>query len=119
MRKIIMILIAVSMGTIAQAQEKKDTYIVKGDIIEATLYHDNGTIAQTGSFAKDGTLTGTWTSFDRVGNKTAVGNYENNQKVGKWFFWEKEVLREVDYKNSKIAVVNTWVNDGTQVVSNK
>jgi len=73
-----------------QAQEKieKDTYILKGDVIEE-------------------------------GEKTAVGNYENNQKVGKWFFWTTDVLREVDYEDSKIAIVNTWINEDTKVVSNK
>ena len=120
MKKIVLILVALGMLNIAQAQEeKKDTYILKGDLIEATIHHDNGVVFQKGYFTKEGKLTGIWTSFDREGNKTAVGHYENNQKVGKWFFWDKDVLREVDYENSRIAVVNTWVNNGTRVVSNK
>ena len=121
MKKLMMIAVILGGFISAQAQEKieKDTYILKGDVIEATLYHDNGVVSQSGTFTKEGKLTGTWTSYNRQGEKTAVGNYENNQKVGKWFFWTAEMLREVDYEDSKIAIVNTWVNEDTKVVSNK
>jgi hypothetical protein len=48
-----------------------------------------------------------------------IGNYENNIKVGKWFFWTDEKLKEVDYLDSRIVGVSEW-NDKTKVaVRNK
>ena len=38
-------------------------------------------------------LQGTWLSFDVKGKKTAVGNYENGKKVGKWFFGMKTLKK--------------------------
>ncbi len=39
--------------------------------------------------------------------KITVGKYMDGKKVGKWFFWTKDnVIKEVDYDNSKITSVN-------------
>lgn len=121
MRKIVVLLALVFGFATAQAQEnvKKNLYVKNGDLVEATLYFDSGEISQTGFFTKEGKLTGEWISFNREGNKTAEAQYSNGKKVGTWFFWNAETLTEVDYKNSQITSVNTWKNDGTQVVSNK
>ncbi|WP_299676430.1 nicotinic acid mononucleotide adenyltransferase [uncultured Dokdonia sp.] len=121
MKKILMLLVAVLMITSVQAQKetKKNTYIKNGDLIEATLYHDNGVVSQIGFFTKDGKVTGEWISYNTEGQKTATAQYDNGAKVGKWFFWNNDTLTEVDYKDSRIAAVNTWKNEGTRVVSNK
>jgi len=121
MRKIAILLMLVVGFVTVQAQEKvkKNTYIQKGDLIEAVLYFDNGEISQTGFYTKKGKLTGEWVSYNQNGKKTATATYDNGAKVGKWFFWNNDTLTEVDYENSRIASVNTWKNDGTRVVSNK
>ena len=121
MRMILMILVAGFMFTSVQAQQEttKNTYTKKGDVIEATIYHDNGTISQTGFFTKDGKLTGEWISYNTQGEKTATAQYSNGAKVGKWFFWNEDTLTEVDYEDSRIAAVNTWKNEGTRIVKNK
>ncbi len=91
----------------------------KGDITEATYYYQDGTVQQMGTFNSEGKLHGTWTSFDVDGKKLMIGNYENNIKVGKWFFWTDEKLKEVDYLDSRIVGVSEW-NDKTKVaVRNK
>lgn len=90
----------------------------KGDVTLATYYHDNGEVQQTGTFDADGKLQGEWTSFDKQGKKVTVGTYEAGKKVGKWFFWEGDTLKEVDYVNSKIVSVNKWDNR-TKVAVNK
>ncbi len=51
---------------------------------------------------------GTWTSYDLKGEKIAIGNYENGEKVGKWIFKTNDVLKEVDYIDDKIENVNSW-----------
>lgn len=101
------------------AQEKtKGDYVKVGDLIQATLYHDNGAVSQEGFYTKQGKLQGVWTSFDQEGNKTAEAHYENGEKTGKWFFWQdNNILKEVDYDNSKITAVNTWKIQGERMVS--
>ena len=119
MIKLLIIAVFLVSGTIAFAQNNnKPTLEKKGDLIEATYFHTNGAIAQIGAFNLKGKLQGEWKSYDANGKKIAVGNYENGQKVGKWFFWNTNSLSEVDYSKSKIIGVNNWKNTST-VVSNK
>lgn len=120
MKKISLLLIVVLSFLTTQAQENpvKDTYVKKGDLVEATLYYENGVIRQKGFYTNEGVTTGNWVSYDRNGIKTAEAKYKNGTKVGTWFFWKEDTLTEVDYNNSEIVAVNTWKNKDTQVVSN-
>lgn len=102
------------------AQDKKETIIEKkGDLTLVTYFHDNGEIQQTGAFNLKGRLHGEWKSYDTSGNKVALGNYENGKKVGKWFFWDKDSLKEVDYIDSKIVNVSKWNNKTKVAVRDK
>lgn len=98
-------------------KEGNKQYKVKGDLVEVTIYHDNGKIEQHGFF-KDKKLHGTWKSFDNKGNKLSIANYDSGKKIGKWLFWNNDTLKEVDYVNQQIASVNEWT-EKTLVVSNK
>lgn len=119
MKKILLIAVVIVFSTQAFAQaESKKELIKKGDVIEATLFHDNGVVSQEGQYTLDGKLQGTWISYDVNGNKTAVAQYNNGEKTGTWYFYEGEVLKEVKYSNSKIAQVTTWKDSETQIVSN-
>lgn len=91
----------------------------KGDLTEATYFYADGTIQQKGTFNAKGKLHGTWTSYDVNGNKLAVGNYDNNVKVGKWFFWTDGLLKEVDYIDSRIVSVNEWKDKTKVAVRNR
>jgi len=117
--KNLMMLIAVVLGVNVMMAQKtpKNNYVLKQDKIEATIFHDNGQVAQKGFYNTKGKLDGKWTSFDRQGNKTAMAIYKNGKKTGKWFFWDKGILREVDYTNSKITSVNTWFNENSSAIS--
>jgi len=94
-------------------------YVLSNGLIEATLYHDNGKIAQTGSYTKENKLQGEWVSYDANGNKTAVGQYNNGEKVGTWLFYQGNTQKEVVYNDSKIAQVKTWEVTDTRVVANR
>ncbi len=119
MKKLVVVLVASLLVQFSYGQqEKKDSYVLNGDRIEATLYHDNGVIAQTGFYTKQGALEGEWISYDAQGNKTAVAQYENGAKVGTWLFYIGENLKEVTYKDSRIAEVKTYKITDTRVVSN-
>ena len=119
MKKIVVFLMVFSVG-FSFAQDKVSPTIEKqGDLTLVTYYHDNGEVQQTGAFDSNGKLHGEWKSFDVEGNKIAIGNYENGNKVGKWFFWEGDSLKEVDYIDSKIVSVNKWDNKTKVAIRDK
>jgi antitoxin component YwqK of YwqJK toxin-antitoxin module len=119
MKKIVMLLVMLSVGFTYAQVENQPKLEKKGEVTLVTYFHDNGEIQQTGAFDANGKLQGEWTSFDAEGNKVAVGNYEAGEKVGKWFFWQGETLKEVDYIDSRIVSVNKWGNKTKVAVSNK
>ncbi len=97
---------------------KKNTYYLDGDLIEATIYHDNGTVAQTGFYNKENKLQGEWVSYNSKGDKTAVARYNNGEKVGTWYFFTEGDIKEVSYMDARVAKVVTWKSANTQLVSN-
>ncbi|AXO81075.1 nicotinic acid mononucleotide adenyltransferase [Olleya aquimaris] len=108
MKKIFLAL-ALLFTAFVSAQDTNNPIIEKkGNLLEATFFHDNGQVAQTGFYTKDNKLEGVWTKYDVEGNKLAVGSYKEGVKVGKWFFWSDNNLSEVDYSNNTIANVNNW-----------
>ncbi|WP_298899508.1 nicotinic acid mononucleotide adenyltransferase [uncultured Psychroserpens sp.] len=110
MKKILAIILMLSV-TFTFAQEKQKVDLKKdGDVTTATYFYENGAIEQVGTFNKEGKLHGIWTSYDLNGNKVTVASYENGKKVGKWLFWSGNKLREVNYKDSKIASVSEWTD---------
>lgn len=117
MKKLVCVVLFLCTGSLLFAQNIKPKLEKKGDVVEATYYHDNGEIAQIGFFNFDGKLQGEWQSFDENGNKVAIGNYDNGMKVGKWFFWNTNQLTEVDYSDSKIVKVNNWKNTNPVVLN--
>ncbi len=124
MKKIVLLVIAALSMNMVMAQDckktclKKDSYVQNGDLIEATLYHDNGVVAQTGYYTLDNKLHGEWISYDASGNKTAVASYDNGEKTGTWKFYQGETIKEVSYEDSRIAEVKTWTVTDTKVVVN-
>jgi len=117
MKKILTI-VALACITFSFAQEKKTLKLNKDtNLIEATLFHDNGVMSQEGTYNLDGKLQGIWTSYNEFGKKIAVGEYANGIKTGKWFFWSDDTLKEVDYDNNRIAKVSLWKNEEKQVVA--
>ncbi len=104
---------------VAMAQEApKDSYTLNGDQIDAVLYHDNGVVAQKGSYTKAGKLDGKWLSFNPKGTLTAEAYYNKGQKVGTWTFYDGNTKKEVTYTDSRIGEVTTWTLTDSRVVSN-
>ncbi|NRD18894.1 nicotinic acid mononucleotide adenyltransferase [Winogradskyella eckloniae] len=119
MKKLVILLVMLSVS-FTYAQDKKETKLEKkGDLTIATYYHESGEVAQTGAFDADGKLQGEWTSYDVDGNKVTVGTYEAGKKVGKWFFWEGNSLKEVDYIDSRVVNINKWDNKTKVALRNR
>jgi antitoxin component YwqK of YwqJK toxin-antitoxin module len=106
MKKAILLAI-LFISAIGFSQQKETTFERDGDLVKATYYYDNGDVKVEGFF-KDKKLTGTWTSFDKQGNKTQIAQYKAGKKVGKWFVWNKESLKEITYNNNAVVGVKDW-----------
>ncbi len=106
MKKLIVFACILSISLL-QAQDIEPKFEKAGDLVKATYFYKDGKVKEQGFF-KNKKLTGTWTSFDAEGNKTAIAHYEAGNKVGKWFVWQKDGLREIDYANNTVASVQTW-----------
>ena len=98
---------ALFVSGMMMAQEIEPKYEIDGNLVKATYYYENGSIKQEG-FYKDGKVHGQWVSYNEKGIKTSMGEFTNGNKSGKWFFWSDGALNEVDYKDSRVAVVNKW-----------
>ncbi len=118
MKKLVLVCAVLFSVAVSMAQEnKQDEFVKEGDLIKATMYHENGLVAQTGFYTLDNKLQGEWTSYDAEGNKTAVAHYNNGNKVGTWYFYQGNELKEVNYSNSKIAKVTSFQVTDTRVVT--
>ncbi|MEY8849729.1 toxin-antitoxin system YwqK family antitoxin [Psychroserpens sp. XS_ASV72] len=112
MNKRILFLFALLITSVSFAQQERELILNKDtNLIDVTYYHDNGVVSQTGSYTLDGKLHGEWLSYDTDGNRSISANYDNGQKVGKWFYWKDKILKEVDYTNNAIVSVIEWKKD--------
>ncbi len=87
-------------------------------MVKATYYYQDGSIKEQGFF-KDKRLTGQWVSYNQKGEKTVIANYIAGKKVGKWFAWSNNALKEITYTNNTIVSVKSWNHDTTKLASNK
>ena len=116
MKKILAIIFLFTVS-ISSAQEVKPTYEKLGDKVKATYYFEDGKIKEQGFF-KDAKLTGKWVSYNKEGEKTMIAQYEAGRKVGKWFAWNNNSLKEINYANNRIVSVKTC-NEETMLAINK
>ncbi|MGY0390938.1 toxin-antitoxin system YwqK family antitoxin [Bizionia sp. KMM 8389] len=107
--KNIVLIFTFLITVVSYAQQERTLKLnEKTNVIEVTYFHDNGVVSQTGSYTLDGNLQGEWLSYDAAGKKIVSANYDNGKKVGKWFYWNDETLKEVDYSSNVIANVSEW-----------
>ena len=118
MRKIVCLLVVVLFTTMSFAQSNSPVIVKKGKTYQATLFHEDGSVAQTGFYTSTGELTGEWISYCVEGKKQAVAQYDNGKRVGTWFFYQGETIKEVSYQNDAIAGVKTYELSDTRVVTN-
>ncbi|MGB1043064.1 MAG: toxin-antitoxin system YwqK family antitoxin [Tenacibaculum sp.] len=114
MKKLIIAACILSVSLL-QAQDTEPKFEKDGDLVKATYFYKDGTVKEQGFF-KNKKLTGTWTSFDKKGNKTTIAHYEAGKKVGKWFMWKEDGLKEIDFSNHSIASVQTWKEETKMAV---
>jgi len=99
-----------------QSQDKEPTFKAERNLVKATYYFEDGTVSTQGYFL-DKELTGEWTRFDRKGNKTQIAYYDQGKKVGKWFVWGENSLKEINYSNNTVVNVNLWKHESKLTAS--
>lgn len=117
MKNIITIII-LTLSSIGYSQKIQPKFEASGELIKATYFYEDGSIKTHGYF-KDKKLTGEWVSYDIYGYKTQLAYYKNGKKVGKWFMWTKEALREINYENNVVVSVNVWKPDSKVALNNE
>ena len=105
---------AVMFSVCMYSQDTEPTLEKVGKMVKATYFHENGEIAQTGFLLK-GKLHGQWLMYNAEGRKIASGKYIDGKRAGKWFFWEGQILKEVDFVDNRIVNVKNW--NQSEVVS--
>ncbi len=104
MKKIITLFVVFIFIGIANAQEVKPKFEKQNELTKATYYYDNGSIKEVGFFKND-KLHNKWISYSKEGNITAIANYSEGKKDGKWYFLSNDSIKEVTYKSNKIIKV--------------
>lgn len=81
---------------------------------KVTWFYDDGTVAEEG-FYLDGLKTGTWTSFNEKGQKTAIANWARDKKDGDCYIMHDngQVKFKVVYSNNKKVTAYEWDESGT------
>ena len=110
-----LVVLACMFAFTAMQAQVEPKYEKAGDLVKVTYFYKDGKIKEQGFF-KDKKLEGTWVTFDNKGNKTAIAHYESGKKVGKWFMWHQDGLKEVDFKDNTIASVQTWKEETKMAV---
>jgi antitoxin component YwqK of YwqJK toxin-antitoxin module len=101
-----------SIFSFAQDSNLRKTEI-KGDLLEVTLYYENGTIMQHGFYTEDGKLHASWESYYIDGTRKCVATYNYGVKVGIWTYWNNDKITKVEYDNNKIISVKEVSEDST------
>ncbi len=109
------IILALTFSLSLMAQEHQPKFEKSGKLVKATYYHDNGEIAQMGYYL-DGKLHDEWNMFDADGKKIAMGEYQKGLRTGKWFFWNKDGIKEVDFADNKVVNVVKYDNAEALVI---
>tara|TARA_E500000178_G_C16423247_1_gene488257 strand:- start:159 stop:509 length:351 start_codon:yes stop_codon:yes gene_type:complete len=104
--RILLMFFALSITSLS-AQEKKIVTEEGINTFKVVYYNEAGNILQQG-YVINKKLHGEWSSFYKDGIKAVSGHYEKGKKVGKWFFWNKESIREVDFVDNNVIKVVNW-----------
>ena len=106
MKKIIISLIFVITCNFSFSQVAKNLKMEPiGDLLEVTIYYDNGEIMQHGFMTKEHELHASWESYYENGNRKCIAIYNHGQKVGTWYYWFMDKKTKVVYENNKIVEV--------------
>jgi len=105
MKNLILALVLLFSVTAFSQEQKVDYKKTADNLVQATYYFaDNNTVVEKeGFFNEEGKLHGTWVTYDLLGKKTAIANYNNGVKEGIWMYFKADKINVVTYKSNKIT----------------
>jgi len=116
--KAIILTACLLFGVSLMAQEApKRENIKNGSAVESIVYHDNGSVAQKGAFNLNNELHGAWVSYDNNGALIAQGTYNQGKRIGTWFFYNAQEIKQVQYQEGRMTQVDRMAKTDTRVVS--
>ena len=72
------------------------------NLVKATYFYEDGTIAQTGYFI-NGRPHGKWKLYNTEGKKIGKGKFQEGKKTGKWHYRGNQTLGELGIMDEKTA----------------
>lgn len=101
------------LHTFDNANQNAQMVELPGELTEVIYLDEKGNIIQRG-YMLDGKKTGTWITYNEVGEVTAKANYENGQKQGKWKIYNNSGKLEykIFYKNNKKVWAQQYNDNG-------
>lgn len=122
MKKMVLILALCFTGWGAMAaggnQKSKVEDLGRG-MQKVTWFHENGQVAEEGFYQND-QKTGTWTTYDEFGHKTAIVHWNLDKKDGDCYvlYQNGKVKYHVVYSNSKKVKASEWDENGNLLAGN-
>ena len=109
MKKLITIMVLLFCVTAFSQEQKVDYKKIDNDFVQVTYYFadNSAAVEREGFFNDKGQLHGTWISYDVLGNKTTIANYNNGKKIGTWTYFKGDKVSVVTYEDNKIVAVET------------
>jgi antitoxin component YwqK of YwqJK toxin-antitoxin module len=109
MRRYIQFMVLLFCVSAFSQEQKVDYKKIDNDFVQVTYYFadNNSIVEREGFFNEDGKLHGTWISYDILGNKKVIANYNNGKKVGTWTYFKGDKISVVTYEENKIVAVET------------
>jgi len=100
--RVVFLLMGLFLGISAYSQE--NVQYVQDPVTEKisyTKFHNNGQVAETGSFNTNHETDGKFISYDREGNILAIAYYRSGKRYGTWKFYHRDTYVEVIYRDGK------------------
>ena len=112
MKKVVFVLMLICSSTLfAQNSEIQKTE-KKGNLLETTIFYENGNIMQHGFYTESGKLHASWESYNIDGTRKCLAYYDYGVKVGVWTYWDTDYITKVTYDKNKIVNIEKYSLDG-------
>lgn len=93
-------------------------YNIKGEVLGAYIYNDNGIIVSEGIITEEGQRSGNWKNFYPDGSVREEGDYQNNRRTGIWNFYDKNgnIIQKGGYRNGRFDGKWEWYYDNGKIL---
>lgn len=107
MKKILLFFLILLTFHFTNAQGDNNIKMVKsGELVEVTIFYNNGNVMQHGFMTPKSELHDTWESYYEDGTLKCEATYDKGKKVGTWhYYYPNALTKRVTYKDNKVVKV--------------